>query len=216
MPLKLIPLVLTVGVFLLRPRITTWGATPEEVAEDLPGDDLVPGAVGRSTMATTILAPPSAVWPWLVQMGTDRGGFYSWDRLDNQGRPSAERIHPEWQGLKAGDRIVSVPSGGAWFDVAACEPERDLVLRASLDLSGHPFDPTGRPPHWFTDSRWSFHLRPAPGDATRLIVRAEGKGRPRPLLALGRWLFWEPAHWVMQTRQFSNLNRRASALAPWS
>jgi proline iminopeptidase len=80
-----------------RPRLLTWGATAEELADIYPGENLMPGARGCATMATTLPAPPERVWRWLVQMGGDRGGWYTWDWLDNNGRPSAERImpHPE-------------------------------------------------------------------------------------------------------------------------
>ena len=80
------------------------GVTHHERQRALPGDELVPGAGRPCTMATTVDAPPSQVWQWLVQMGCDRGGFYSFDRLDNGGTPSVEEIRPEWQTLKAGDR----------------------------------------------------------------------------------------------------------------
>jgi hypothetical protein len=197
-----------------RTRMLSWGATPDEVRASYPGDDLIPGASSPSTMATTIAAPPSAVWPWLVQMGCERAGFYSWDRLDNGGRPSAERIHPEWQGLQQGDRIMSVPDGRFWFDVAALEPERALVLRASVGLpKGRWFDPAGRPPRAFTDSTWGFHQRPTDAGGTRLVVRTNGRGRPRGLVTLTNRLFWEPAHWIMQRKQFTELRRRAEAFA---
>ena len=82
----------------VRPRLLTWGATAEEVATIYPGDELVPDADGSVfTMATTLPAPPDKVWPWLVQMGFGRAGWYSWDRLDNAGNPSADRIVPEWR-----------------------------------------------------------------------------------------------------------------------
>ena len=77
-----------------RRKLRNIGATRAERRSILPGDELVPGASSRSTMAVTIDMPPSDVWPWLVQMGCDRAGFYSWDRLDNGGRPSATEIHP--------------------------------------------------------------------------------------------------------------------------
>jgi proline iminopeptidase len=193
------------------PRLRNWGATAEEQSMALPGDDLIPGARVSGTMAATIVAPPSAVWPWLVQMGCDRAGFYSWDRLDNGGRPSARRIHPEWQDLNEGDRVLATPDGSHWFDVALVEPERTLVLRAPLGVpGGRPFDPSGTRPRAFSDSTWSFHLRRTDGDATRLLVRACWSGRPRLLLDLGNRLFWDPAHLVMQARQFAELRRRAT------
>ena len=78
----------------IRPRLMRWGATDEEVAGPYPGADLVPDGERGATMAVTIDAPPDQVWPWLVQMGGDRGGWYSWDHLDNAGRPSARQSPP--------------------------------------------------------------------------------------------------------------------------
>ena len=88
------------------------GASDDELTSSFPGADLVPGGVRTATMAVTIDAPPSRVWPWLVQMGTDRGGWYSWDLLDNFGRRSADRIHPEWQKIDLGDRFTGKPRSG--------------------------------------------------------------------------------------------------------
>jgi proline iminopeptidase len=88
----------------LRPQFWRWGATDDEVTGSYPGADLVPGGERGATMAVTIEAPSDQVWPWLVQMGGDRGGWYSWDRLDNGGRPSAQEVHPEWQDLALGVR----------------------------------------------------------------------------------------------------------------
>ena len=68
----------------------TWGATPEEATCRYPGDELVPDPDGGATMATVLPAPPEGVWPWLVQIGDDRGGWYSLDWLDNSGKPSAD------------------------------------------------------------------------------------------------------------------------------
>jgi proline iminopeptidase len=198
----------------LRPRMLRWGATGAEVQGAYPGANLVPeGVRDAATMAVTIDAPPEDVWPWLVQMGCDRAGWYSWDRLDNGGVPSAERVHPEWQKISAGDRLASIPSGRAWFEVAALEPERFLALRAPLDLRGRPFDTSGAPPRFFTDSVWCFQLRPLPGGQTRLVVSGYSAARPQFLKKLLDLLFWQPAHWVMQTRQFAGLKERAEQRA---
>jgi hypothetical protein len=204
--------VLAVYAALLRPRMMRWGATQAEVDGVRAGEDLIPGARRGATMATTIDAAPATVWPWLVQMGCDRAGFYSWDRLDNGGRASAERIHPEWQALAEGDRVLCVPDGSVWFDVVVVESERTLVLRSSLALARvRHFDPDGPPPRAFNDSTWGFHLSPTEAGATRLVVRGVARGRPDALTRLANWLFWDPAHWVMQTRQFAGLRRRAQA-----
>lgn len=204
------------GIF-LRPRMLTWGATAEEAGHNYPGDDLIPDPDGSSTMATTLPAPPQEVWPWLQQMGCNRGGWYSWDRLDNGGHPSAERIVPEWQRIEQGQHLDSVPSGEVWFTVAVLEPERTLVLRSQTALpSGRPFDgldPDEPPPRVYADSIWGFHLRPEPGRRTRLVVRARGRSRPRPLTRPLDVLFWEPAHLIMQARQFHNLRTRVSVMA---
>jgi proline iminopeptidase len=195
---------------IVRPRLLRSGATDEEVRAPYPGADLLPGGKRGATMAVTIDAPPSAVWPWLVQMGCDRAGWYSWDRLDNAGVPSAERIHREWQELAVGDRLTSTPSGATWFEVAALEPERFLALRAPIDLrGGRPFDTTGVRPRLYSDTLWGFQLKELPGRRTRLVVSGYAATRPSTVVALGNLLFWEPAHWIMQQRQFTNLRRRA-------
>lgn len=199
---------------LLRPSLLRWGATDDEIDGEFPGVGIVPGGVRGATMATTIGAPPSAVWPWLVQMGCDRAGWYSVDRFDNGGRPSADRIHPEWQHLSVGDRLASTPNGRTWFVVAELEAERALVLRASFDLRGRPFPPGSSPPCCYVDSTWGFRLRESPGGRTRLVVSGYGAGRPKALLRSVDLMFWEPAHWIMQRAQFANLSRRAEAGGP--
>lgn len=204
--------VLGVGVYAaaVRPRLLRWGATDVEVTAPYPGAELIPGGRRSATMAVTIDAPPSAVWPWLAQMGCDRAGWYSWDRLDNSGVPSAERIHPEWQDVAVGDRWLSMSSGATWFEVAAVEPERFLALRAPIDLhGGRPFDVSRARPRAYSDSIWAFLLDELPGERTRLMVSGYAADHPRLLLALVNFVVAEPAHWIMQMRQFANLKRRA-------
>lgn len=205
--------VIALALTVSRRAMLNWGATPSERTRVLPGDDVVPGARGGGTMAVTLDAPPEEVWPWLAQMGCERAGFYSWDRLDDGGRPSAEVIHPEWQGLRVGSRIVSRPDGTAWFDVVRCEEPYVLVLRASLSLAGAPFDPAGRPPRCFSDSTWGFCLERLPGGRTRMLVRSRGRGHPAWVVRISNVVFWDPAHWVMQTKQFRELRRRVAAPA---
>lgn len=205
---------LAVGyMWAVRPRLLRWGATDDEVHATFPGADIVPGATRSATMAVTIDAPVSQVWPWLVQMGVDRAGWYSWDRLDNFGRSSADRIHPEWQAISLGDRLAAKPDGSQSWAVAALQPERFLGLRMSLDLRGRPFDPTGAPPRYYTDSTWSFKLDPVAGDRTRMVVSGYWALRPKWLQPIVSLLLLEPAHWIMQTRQFTNLKRRCERTA---
>jgi hypothetical protein len=104
------------------------GATPEEYRRPLPGDTLVPDAAARVMHAVTIAASPERVWPWLVQMGSGRAGWYSYDWIDNDGRPSATEIIPEFQRIAPGDVLPSLPGATDSFIVAAVDPQRDLVL----------------------------------------------------------------------------------------
>ena len=103
----------------------SWGVAPGEAALALPGDELVADPTGVDTRGITIDAPPELVWPWLVQMGFGRGGWYSIDQLDMRGS-SAHRIVDEWQRLEVGDIVATYPGGG--FEVKVLEPGRTLVL----------------------------------------------------------------------------------------
>jgi proline iminopeptidase len=161
-------------------------------------------------MATTIDASPSTIWPWLVQMGLGRAGWYSYDRLDNAGVMSAERVLPQLQELRVGDRIDATSGGRTWFEVAELEPERHLVLRACIDLlRRRSYDSVAPRPRWFSDSTWEFVLEPLPDGRTRLVVGGSYAGRPRVLTRLAGLVFWEPAHAVMERKQLRGLARRA-------
>ncbi len=195
-----------------RARLRNLGATEEEIRRALPGDEIIPDARTRSTMAITIDAPRWAVWAWLVQMGLGRGGWYSYDRLDNAGAPSAEMIAREWQHVHVGDRMPSRADGKAWFDVVVVEHERVLVLRAPLTIpGGRPYDSLAGRPRWFSDSTWAFVLERDEQVRTRLIVRTRAVGRPGLPLGLASIAFWDPAHLIMERRQLINLRRRAEA-----
>ena len=127
----------------VRPQTLTWGATPEEVSSRLPGDDLVRGHY-VTTHAIAIARPAALVWPWLVQMGYRRGGWYSYDWLeravgigDFADGGSARRILPDLKPLAPGDTVDLSPNGG--FTVVSLEPERSLVLHIPMDpLTGGP------------------------------------------------------------------------------
>ena len=195
----------------IRPRLLTWGATPDEATGGYLGDELVPDPDGGATMATTLPAPPERVWPWLVQMGGGRGGWYGWDWLDNDGEPSADRIVPQWQHLDEGQHLHRAPKGpNNWFTVVVVEPNHTLVLQASYgSLTGQGFDPWSGPRPWaYVEGVWGFHLRPAPGGRTRLVVRTRNRGRPRWFAGPYDLLLGEPVHFIMQTRQFQNLRAR--------
>jgi hypothetical protein len=118
-----------VAVYLavVRPRTMRWGATDEEVNRPLPGDDLVARPGFSATRAITIRARPEHIWPWLVQMGSGRAGWYAYDRIDNGGVPSAQRIIPGLQRLQAGDRIPMLVGKEIGPLVKELEPNRRML-----------------------------------------------------------------------------------------
>jgi proline iminopeptidase len=191
-----------------------WHATRQERRRALPGDGLVPEAKHPSTHGISIAAPPSAVWPWLVQMGCDRAGWYSWDRLDNAGRPSADRILPEHQGTTVGDALPSRPGRGEPFVVLELAAPRHLVLGAYVRLPElTPLTWNEPLPKRFMRATWVFVLEPLEGAGTRLLVRTRGSNRPR-WLSLLLAAFFGPAHVVMQRKQLLNLKARAEKTPP--
>ena len=117
------------GVYLvfIRPWQLRWGATDEEVARPMPGDDVVKQATFNATRAVTIQARPEEIWPWLVQIGIKRAGWYSYDWLDNLGHHSAERIIPEFQHLEVGDRVPLSPDGTQGPVVKALDPNHWML-----------------------------------------------------------------------------------------
>lgn len=188
-----------------------WRATAEERAAELPGDDLIPETRRSSTHGIQIAAPPPHIWPWLVQMGCDRAGFYSYDRLDNGGQASADRILPELQGIRVGDVLPSRPGSAHGFEVLRLEPYSLFLLGAFLripQLEGLPWDASR--PEAYVRATWAFVLREqAGGAATRLVVRARSIIRPRWLGLLVNAVMG-PAHIVMQRKQLLTLRARAA------
>lgn len=146
-----------------RGRRLRWGTTDDEVRSALPGDDLIPDADLVATRAITIHRPADVVWPWIAQLGQGRGGWYSYDALENLvgcDIHSADRIVPEWQHVEVGDKIRLAPE--VPLAVAVLDPGRTLVARGGVPLGKRS------PPYDFT---WAFTLRDAPGGSTRLLVR---------------------------------------------
>lgn len=148
----------------LRRRYLRWGATDDELHRSLTGDELLPKVDQSTTRAITISAIADHVWPWIAQLGQGRGGFYSYDWLENlvvrADLHNADRIVPEWQLLTVGAEVRLAPEVA--LEVVGLEPGRGLVLRGSIPMG------TVAPPYEFT---WAFVLIPQPDGTTRFVVR---------------------------------------------
>lgn len=182
----------------LRPWMYTWGADDDEVVDGLPGDEMFVADAPRTTRALTIDASPAAVWSWLVQIGEDRGGFYSYsllERLAGAKIRNADAVHPEWQDVRVGDTVWLARRYGEYarLVVAAVEPQAYLMLTSPSDfallLGGEK-----------ASGGWSFHLRPVAG-GTRLLVRGSGG-------AVGHAAFDIP-HFVMEQKMMRGIRSRA-------
>jgi proline iminopeptidase len=156
--------------------------------------------MGTLNHAITIHRPPREVWPWLVQLGSHRAGWYSYDFIDNGGRHSAERILPQYQDIHVGDVFPALPGAKDVFVVAQFEPEKNLVLSWRL-------------PNGEYQTTWAFILeQPQPGQ-TRLLVRGRVASGYRPY-GLPEWLavlLARPAHFIMQRKQLLDIAQRVEA-----
>lgn len=182
-------------VFLIRPWHLKWGATEEELKMPLPGDELVKHPKLNATHAITINAPVAEVWPWLVQVGQKRGGFYSYTWLENLvgcEMSNADQIVAEWQDLKVGDEVWLHPKAPP-LKVLAMEPGRAIVFENS----------------------WTFVLHPIDDHTTRLIIRGRGDFNPDLKNALLNFILWrgvfEPAHFIMERKMMLGIKERAEA-----
>ena len=204
--------------FGLRGWCLRWGTTPTEVHATLPGDDLFPVYAGEATHAITIQASPQQVWPWLMQIGQDRSGFYSYTFLENIAgceMPRVERLVPEWKPRRVGETVwFATPKrfGGQGRMIAAVvKPQRSFVMVGANDWERLQ---AGRPAR---EGFWSFTLEPLGDGRSRLIARV--RNGPPPTLAsrgVGR-LFWEPMHFVMEQkmlRTIRDLSERGQADNP--
>lgn len=184
-----------------------WGASEEEIAASYPGDELIDAPADQTTMAVTVAASPETIWSWLVQIGQDRGGMYSYDRLEQAiglEIRSAETVNPAWQHLEPDDRVRLVPLGWGPFPdgyalrVSMVDPPHTLVLR-----QGPPQDP------W--DGVWTFAILPVGPGLCRLVSRTRthrnrglAQDALRATMALGA-----PITWLMTRKMLLTLKERA-------
>jgi hypothetical protein len=173
-----------------------WGATRSEVAAAMRGDELVPVSHFTATRAITVDAPPEAVWPWLIQVGYRRAGFYSYDLLDNLGRPSARTVLPEWQTLRSGDiaaPMANPPTPATSFVIVDADPPGQLVW--------------AKP-----DSTWSWILRAMPDGRTRLVTRLRQRYRAAPATLI-TVILAEFGDYPMMRKMLLGIKQRAETVA---
>jgi hypothetical protein len=183
-----------VGFVVYRRWHLSWGATPDEVAAAMPGDELLQAAQFQATRAITIEAPPERIWPWLVQVGFGRAGFYSYDMLDNLGRPSATRLLPNWQHPWPGD--VAAP----------------MTRPATVDTA-FVFGPIVENEHmvWSKpNSTWAWQLIPLDQNRTRLVTRLRQRYLFTPALPLTLALM-ELVDFPMMRKMLIGIRLRAEA-----
>ena len=218
------------GAFLLRRLGRRWGATDDEVHRPMPGDELIPHPMVETTHAITIQAPAREVWPWLVQMGMDRGGWYSdpewwdawtervlWSFLSSSERtgyslraePSADRIVAEWQDLKVGDIVLDGPPGTAFFTVAVLEENRVLALSSTSHVRYVMPEFLRNNPRVNIHGAfsWVFILNEVDANTTRLILRTRVNYGPRLFRVLTRPFFW-PIDFLMARKMLRGIKRR--------
>jgi hypothetical protein len=192
-----LPALLTAPLY--RRRHLVWGATRTEQFTEMPGDDLFPLAQYRSTRAISISATPEDVWPWLVQVGCGRAGFYSHDLLDNLARPSATTILPALQHLEIGQWVPmsasATPTGRTALRVRSFEVGQRLLW--------------AKP-----DSSWEWRLTPASGGGTRLVTRIHAvyPWKTHPLMALLGCVLMEFGDFAMLRAMLRGIKERAEAV----
>ena len=213
------------AVVWLRALARRSGLNPTAAAGPLPGDDLLRDPPVQWTRATVLDAEAAEIWPWLVQMGFGRGGWYTSERFDRLvwriANPSAETILEEWQQLAVGEIVPDGPEFAAYFHVASVDRDRHIVYRSIRHpWRGHPVDPSDRPAvaaleqrlraeGMYLDFSWAWVLTPVAGGRTRVTVRTRAAFEPRWLGYLEIPLGLVDLYHV--STMFSGLRRRVDA-----
>jgi hypothetical protein len=195
-----------------RPWFRRWGATDAEVRMSLPGDEIVPSARSRETRAITVAAPAEQVWPWLAQIGQDRGGFYSYKRLEDLfgcEMPDVRALVPELQRWKLGDKLWMYPpgkAGGVGFAVLAA-----YVPGRALAFATRPMGAAATAP---ADGSWAFVVNPIDAHSSRLLFRGRAAGELRPMVAAFNKAVFEPVHFAMERRTMEGIKALAEGRSP--
>jgi hypothetical protein len=188
-----------IAIIALMPWMDRWGATDNEIASVFPGDELVPSPAFSYNRALTINATPEDIFPWIVQIGAERGGMYSYSWFETNilqcELNNADRIHQEWQGLKVGDKVKMCPgeSGPTPYEVVKMEPNHAIVL-------GHQ-----EKGEW--SDVWQFVLLPQPDGTTRFILRSHDTKTG------GFWDVIRPGVFIMERGMLLGIKERAEGMA---
>jgi hypothetical protein len=194
---------------LARPWHLRWGCQEDELKRVYPGDELIPEPQLNATHAITIQAAVAQVWPWLVQIGQGRGGFYSYAWIENLmglNIHNARQILPEYQGLKVGDQVPLSPDNFG-IPVALLEPEKMLVLHGDTRLDPDAI-PTMNPGDYLAVT-WAWYLTPVNETSTRLVERWRGDWNATPQNWLYMRLFLEPGAFLMERKMLLGIKQRA-------
>ena len=187
--LSIAALVVALYITVIGPWQRRWGATDAEVRGPMPGDDLLRPGAPSTTRAITIHAAPRDVFPWLVQIGYGRGGWYSYDWIDNDGRRSIDRIDPALQDLSVGDRILMLPGLGPV--VREIGPEHHILSGGDADT-------------------WCLLVVPTADGRSRLVSRWR-QDWPKGLGTFVWTLVCDPGAFVMERRMLRTIRNRAEA-----
>lgn len=201
-------------IFAVRPWHLRWGANDEEVDLLLPGDDLVPDAKLKATHAITINAKPEHIWPWLVQIGQGRAGFYSYDWIENaMGLEihTVDQVLQAFQELKVGDLIPLSPDGFG-FPVVILNPNKSLVLHGDSRAPG-PGTAPGMKKGDYLAAVWGFHLFPDDNGCTRLVERIYIDWNENPTNTFFYRVFLEPGSFIMEQKMLRGIKERVENLS---
>ncbi len=188
-----------IATSLLTPWMDRWGATDGEIVATFPGDELVPAPASFVNRAITIQAAPEDIYPWIVQLDAEKGGWYSYDWLETNllrcPMTNADRIHPEWQDRQAGDAVNMCPdgSGPPPYTVAQMHPNRAMVM-------GHQ-----EGDKWVDLSQ--FVITPQADGSSRLILRT------RTMMVGGLWDIIHPGVFIMERGMLRGIKARAENAA---
>lgn len=213
----LIAAAVALGVYLavVRPWFLRWGVTDSEIRQTWPGDELSPTPGYVATRAVTIRAPAELVWRWIVQVGQDRAGFYSYTWLENLFRAdmhNATYVHDEWQTRSIGDTVWLARRdryhGEARQSVALVTPNRAMVLVSPAEYGNISAGSSAQ-------GSWAFIVVPVEPRVTRLILRS----RAGPTANIGQkafaYLLFDPAHFIMERKMMLGIKQRSEECMRW-